>query len=80
MKIDGDWAVGGLARYAPDLDYGVAPPPLPDDRSGSSIVTWSGGWSLAIPRGARNVEGAWRWITFSTSPEAKRIEWAAQAE
>jgi multiple sugar transport system permease protein len=31
MKIDGDWILNNLARYAPDLDFAGAPPPVPDD-------------------------------------------------
>ncbi|RYG44368.1 extracellular solute-binding protein, partial [bacterium] len=52
MKIDGDWSLGGLARYGPGLDFGVAPPPVPDDRyegkgafkgEKDRFVTWIGG-------------------------------------
>jgi multiple sugar transport system permease protein len=87
MKIDGDWTINTIMRYAPGLDYGVAPAPIPDDRyygrgrfakDKDKFITWIGGWSLAIPRGARNVEGAWAWIKFYLSPEGKRIEWNAQ--
>ncbi|MEI6914504.1 MAG: ABC transporter substrate-binding protein, partial [Armatimonadota bacterium] len=32
MKIDGDWFLQNIARYQPDLDFGVAPPPVPAAR------------------------------------------------
>ena len=32
VKIDGDWILNGLSRYAPNLEFGAAPPPVPDDR------------------------------------------------
>ncbi|HEY3783101.1 MAG TPA: extracellular solute-binding protein [Fimbriimonadaceae bacterium] len=87
MKIDGDWTINNIVKYGPDLDYGVAPAPIPDDRCycrgrfknvKDRFITWIGGWSLAIPRGARNIEGGWAWIKFYLSPEGKRIEWTAQ--
>lgn len=52
-----------LKRYAPDLDYGIAPlPGTPDGEIGSS---WVGGWLLALPRGCPHPEAGWdfiRWI------------------
>ena len=87
MKIDGDWIISGLARYGPQLDFGVAPAPVPDDRfyrrghfadEKDTFVTWMGGFSLAIPRGARNVEDGWKYIKFATSVEGRMIEMAEQ--
>lgn len=87
MKIDGDWILNNLSRYGPNLDFGTAPAPVPDDRffkrgrfknEKDTFITWVGGFSLAIPEGARNVEGAWRYIKFSTSAEGRMIESRAQ--
>lgn len=87
MKIDGDWILESMARYAPTMDFGVAPPPVPDDRfhkrgafanETDTFVTWVGGFSLGIPKGARNVEGAWKYIQFATSTEGRLIEARAQ--
>ena len=39
--------VENLDRYAPDLDYGVAPIPSPPD--GEPNSSWVGGWTMAIP-------------------------------
>lgn len=87
MKIDGDWIISGLARYGPQLDFGVAPAPVPDDRYNKrgkfanekdQFITWMGGFSLAIPRGARNVEDGWKYIKFATSTEGRMIELAEQ--
>lgn len=88
MKIDGDWILMSLSRYGPDLDFGVAPPPVPDDRYNKTgafqnekdqFVTWTGGFSYAIPNGAKNTEGAWRFVKFFTSKEARLIEARSQA-
>ncbi|MDX2066001.1 MAG: extracellular solute-binding protein [Fimbriimonadaceae bacterium] len=89
MKIDGDWILNTLSRYAPQVELGAAEPPVPDDRyfkrgrfanEKDTFVTWFGGFSLAIPRGARNVEDGWRYIKFATSAEGRLIEMRAQRE
>jgi ABC-type sugar transport system permease subunit/ABC-type glycerol-3-phosphate transport system substrate-binding protein len=89
MKIDGDWILDGLSRYAPALDFGVGPPPVPDDRyyrrgkfkdEKETFVTWFGGFSLAIPEGARHVENGWKYVKWATSTEARLLEMRAQAE
>ncbi len=89
MKVDGDWIISGLAKYGPDLDFATAPAPIPDDRykgvgryagEKDKFITWVGGFSMAIPRGARNAEGAWQYIKFMSSLEAYRIDLRAQGD
>jgi len=90
MKIDGNWSLSGILRYRPDLDFGIAPAPVPDDRyhgrgrfaGKPRYITWAGGFSWVIPRGVegRERELAWEWIKFDTSLEGQRIRWAAQRE
>lgn len=88
MKIDGDWIISNLAKYGPSLEFGTAPAPIPDDRLAlrgryakdkDTFITWIGGFSMAIPRGARNVEGAWQYIKFMAGEEAYEIDCRAQA-
>ena len=88
MKIDGDWILNGLARYAPELELHGDPAPVPDDRYNhkgrfanekDTNVTWMGGFSLAIPKGAKNPEDGWKLIKFMTSTEGRLIENHAQA-
>jgi multiple sugar transport system permease protein len=87
MKIDGDWILNTLSRYGPDLDFGVAPPPVPDDRfhkrgafkdEKETFITWMGGYSLAIPKGARNVQDGWEFIKWATSTEGRMLEMEEQ--
>jgi len=91
MKIDGNWVLNTIARYGPDLDFGVAPAPVPGERlealkSGHPgrfkgeppYITWSGGFSYAIPVGAPHVEAAWEFIKWMCSPEANLLDAAAQ--
>jgi len=70
MKIDGNWMLSFVARYKPELDFGVAPAPVPEGRP---FITWSGGFSLVIPVGVEHREGAWEFIKWMTSLEAARI-------
>jgi multiple sugar transport system permease protein len=88
MKIDGDWILNPTARYAPDLEFRGDPAPIPDDRFNhkgrfatekDTFVTWMGGFSLAIPKGAKNPEDGWKLIKFMTSAEGRIIENKAQA-
>lgn len=89
MKIDGDWIPYGLSRFGPTLDFATAPAPVPDDRyyrrgrfatEKDRFITWIGGYSYAIPTGAKHVEEAWRFIKFSLSTEGRLLDMRAQAE
>lgn len=89
MKIDGSWILDDMSRFATGLDFGVAPPPVPDDRyylrgkfakDKDRFVTWIGGFSWAIPRGAKNIEDGWKYIKFVTSTEGRMLGAAAQRD
>jgi multiple sugar transport system substrate-binding protein len=62
VTLDGQWRVELLARYAPDLEYRVAP--LPPPAGGRPRAGTGGGNFMIIPRGARQVGGAWEFIKF----------------
>ncbi|HWA84148.1 MAG TPA: extracellular solute-binding protein [Fimbriimonadaceae bacterium] len=88
MYVNGDWVLNDLSRYAPQLDFAVAPPPVPDDRYNhtgrfkndkDTYITWAGGFCLVIPKGARHPEDAWTYIKFAGSVEGHLIECRAQA-
>jgi len=144
MKIDCDGAANSIARFNPDLNFGVAPAPVPDERAAQTAcnvtydasgvpvgitksqwdrvkngslarisesgrsgwpdseirpsagvirpsgiakgrfngqeryLTWSGGFSWAIPVGAKRSELAWKFIRWMNSPEAGLVAAAAQ--
>jgi ABC-type sugar transport system permease subunit/ABC-type glycerol-3-phosphate transport system substrate-binding protein len=89
MKIDGDWILPDMARFAPQIELGTVPPPVPDDRyfgrgefanEKDQFVTWSGGHCLSIPTGARNVQDAWEFIKFMSSKEGQYSEAYSQRE
>jgi multiple sugar transport system substrate-binding protein len=64
MNLDGEWNVMHIAKYAPDLKYDVAP--LPPPKGGIPNASFSSVNYLVIPRGAKQVEGAWEFIKFMT--------------
>lgn len=87
MKTDGSWVLNNIARYGPDLDFGVAPAPVPAERiqkvgrfkdDKDTYITWAGGFSFAIPRGGHHPDEAWEFIKWMTSPEAGVIDAVAQ--
>ena len=82
MKIDGSWHMPFLAAYGQDLDFGVAPPPLPkrEIAKGRETVTWNGGWAYAIPATARNRDAAWEFIRFMASDRALTIWMESERE
>lgn len=89
MKIDGDWIMADLARYGPNIDMDTAPAPVPEDRYNKvgrfkdekdTFVTWIGGFSWAIPSGARNPDGGWEFIKYATSTEGRMVDARAQAD
>lgn len=70
MKIDGNWQLRHMAELAPDLEFGVAPAPAP---AGRSSITWGGGYSYVIPRGARHPEKTFELIEYLVSEEGFRL-------
>jgi len=58
-----------LHRYAPTIEYGIAPIPAPPD--GEYPTGWIGGWSMGIPRGANASKQAFEFIRWMcASPTA----------
>ncbi len=68
MMIEGEWQVTFIPKYAPTLDWGVAPIPQPEGvapRAYASAVVMD-----AIPAGSRHVEEAWAFLRWFYSPRA----------
>ncbi|AEE95240.1 ABC transporter substrate-binding protein [Mahella australiensis] len=63
MIINVNNALQGWSRYKPDLNFGAALAPTP---TGENKITWSGGWSWAMPKGAKHPKEAFevmKWLT-----------------
>ena len=59
-----------IQKYGADLDWGAAPCPYADD---GVPATWSGGFSMVIPRGAPCPDGAWALSRFILSEDSQRF-------
>ncbi|MBM4030399.1 MAG: extracellular solute-binding protein [Planctomycetes bacterium] len=75
MKIDGNWVLGGIGYFRREMNFGVAPAPMPRQRleAGKPYISWAGGWAWVIPKGARHPQEAWRLIRWLASEEAALI-------
>jgi len=62
VALDGEWRVKQLAKYAPGMDYRVAP--LPPPAGGKPLASFAMTDYLTIPTGAKHPEGAWKFIKF----------------
>ncbi len=76
MTVDGDWKLSTLDKFAPDMkwgeDYGATYIPRPAELADTPI-TWAGGWSLGIPKGAKNPQEAFEFIKFACGPPGQKI-------
>lgn len=64
-----------LAAYGQDLNYAVAPMPLPaaERAKGNPPISMLSGWCYAIPANSLHPEGAWELIRFLASRRAQMI-------
>ncbi len=67
VLVDGEWRVQQMAQYAPKMEYRTVP--IPPPAGGHRLASFSGPNFLTIPRGARQVEGAWEFMKFFSGIE-----------
>lgn len=73
--VHGDWTFESIARYAPDLDFGVAPIYRRDiyqEEKELVPITFSGGHAFSIPKGAKNLDDAFEFISWITGINGTR--------
>jgi multiple sugar transport system substrate-binding protein len=66
MTVDGEYRIAFIEDQAPDIDFGTAPFPVPDDhadRYGAGYVT---GNIMGISKGSKNPEASWALIKYLT--------------
>jgi multiple sugar transport system substrate-binding protein len=68
--VSGDWMLGNLSKYQPNLHYGITYIPVPNQ--GDTPATWAGGWSVVIPKGAKNAQGGWEFMKFFAGEQGQR--------
>src|SRR5215467_13133860 len=76
MNIDGEWRIASIAADKSNVDYGVAPMPVADDKSslyGSGYIT---GNVIGISRGSKNPEAAWEFIKYLTTDTGAMVKLA----
>ncbi|MBD2871945.1 ABC transporter substrate-binding protein [Paenibacillus arenilitoris] len=64
--FDGNWVLNDLSKYKPEFEWGVAPMPAAE---GYPSITWAGGWSYVIPKGAKHADEAWEFVKFVAHKE-----------
>ena len=70
MKVDGNWTLNRIADFAPGLRFGVIPTPAPEGRES---ITWSGGFSWAVPAGSEQPAIAFELMRFLSSDRVWRV-------
>ncbi|MBE3577591.1 MAG: ABC transporter substrate-binding protein [Limnochordales bacterium] len=70
MKIQTDSYMAEIQNRNPQLQYSIGPHPYAED---ARMTTWSGGWSLVIPKGAPHPKEAFEFIKFFCGKEGQEI-------
>lgn len=70
MVVDGEWQPSFIDEYAPDLEWGVAPIPHPDDRPELANSTLVEPGTLFIPSNSQHPDEAWEFMKYLVSAEA----------
>ncbi|MDQ3702439.1 MAG: extracellular solute-binding protein, partial [Chloroflexota bacterium] len=68
MTHDTQTALDRIARYKPDLDFGIGPNPV--RKAGDRGATWSGGHAWIVAKGAKNPEVSWAMIAHLVGQES----------
>lgn len=71
MTITGEWNTYWIHRYAPGLDYGVAPIPHPTGRPELARSTFFGGNMICMPKGGKHPKEAWDLLVWMQTDEAQ---------
>ena len=69
MMVNGDWALAQIDEFGGDMDWAMTYLPTGD----GEIHSWSAGWSLAIPAGAKNAQAAYDFARFAAGEPGQRI-------
>jgi multiple sugar transport system substrate-binding protein len=65
MVSDGDWMVAQYLKYMkPEQKDDWDMVPYPKAEGGPDKVTWGGGWSTVVPKGAKEADGAWAFAKY----------------
>jgi multiple sugar transport system substrate-binding protein len=76
MAIDGEWRAGMIADDAPDLSFGVAPFPVPDDEADQYGKGYITGTIVGIASTSQKQNAAWRFVQFLTTDTQAVVDFA----
>jgi multiple sugar transport system substrate-binding protein len=76
MAIDGEWRAGMIGDDAPDLSFGVAPFPVPDDQADTYGKGYITGTIVGIASTSQKQNAAWRFVQFLTSDTQAVVDFA----
>jgi multiple sugar transport system substrate-binding protein len=67
MAIDGEWRAGMIQADAPNLNFGVAPFPVPDDQADTYGKGYITGTIVGIASTSQKQNAAWRFVEYLTT-------------
>ena len=70
MVVTGPWVLSWFPQYKPNLHYGITYIPIP--HQGDTPATWAGGWSVVIPKGAKNAKGGYDFMKYFAGEPGQR--------
>jgi multiple sugar transport system substrate-binding protein len=76
MAIDGEWRAGMIAGDAPDLNFGVAPFPVPDDLADQYGKGYISGTIVGIASTSQKQNAAWRFVQYLTTDTKAVVDFA----
>jgi multiple sugar transport system substrate-binding protein len=76
MAIDGEWRAGMIDADAPDLNYGVAPFPVPDDMADQYGKGYITGTIVGIASTSSKQNAAWRFVQYLTTNTEAVVDFA----
>ena len=76
MAIDGEWRAGMIEADAPDLNFGVAPFPVPDDQADTYGKGYITGTIVGIASTSEKQNAAWRFVQFLTTDTKAVVDFA----
>jgi multiple sugar transport system substrate-binding protein len=64
----GPWQIATIQRYAPHIDFGIAPLPVPDDHTGP-VYTYGDYKNISIFSNTKHANEAWEFVKFLIKAE-----------
>lgn len=69
MMVSGDWNLSNFANYYPDLNFGMVPWSMRGDPA--NVTGFAGGFCMAVPAGAPNIEETYKLLDFVSNYDAQ---------